>query len=82
MATGTDANVNEIRYVIERMCIAAPGAALAAVLRHAAAEAEPGDDGARCSTSAPTLNPIPFYRVTIRVDGPKNTASFLQAMLR
>ena len=26
--------------------------------------------------------PVPFYRVTVRVDGPKNTASFLQADLR
>jgi hypothetical protein len=26
--------------------------------------------------------PAPFYRVTVRVDGPKNTVSFLQADLR
>ncbi len=32
--------------------------------------------------SVATLNPIPFYRVTIRVDGPQNSTSFLQAMLR
>jgi hypothetical protein len=32
--------------------------------------------------STATLTPIPFYRVTIRVDGPQNTTSFLQAMLR
>jgi type IV pilus assembly protein PilX len=28
------------------------------------------------------IPPLPFYRVTVRVDGPKNTASFLQADLR
>ncbi|MBK9703044.1 MAG: hypothetical protein IPO75_06045 [Betaproteobacteria bacterium] len=25
---------------------------------------------------------VPYYRLTIRVDGPRNTASFLQVMLR
>jgi hypothetical protein len=30
----------------------------------------------------PVLAQIPFYRVTVRVDGPRNTTTFLQAMLR
>jgi hypothetical protein len=68
----------EVRYVIERMCLI-PG--------------EPTDGN--CEKVPPDLNPgttigdssillpsLPFYRVTIRVDGPQNTASFLQAMLR
>jgi hypothetical protein len=39
----------------------------------------PGDTLGDKTLSLPT---IPFYRVTIRVDGPQNTASFLQTMLR
>lgn len=78
-ATDPTAKATEIRYVIERMCIEA-GPAQPKRCDMLPPKQNPGttvhDD------SAPTLNPIPFYRVTIRVDGPKNTASFLQAMLR
>ena len=45
----------------------------------------PGTTVHDCSVDpggCPKLNPIPFYRVTIRVDGPQNSTSFLQAMLR
>ena len=30
----------------------------------------------------PDLPRVPFYRLTIRIDGPQNTVSFAQAMLR
>ncbi len=74
----TTGQATEIRYVIERMCTV-PGPAL------------PGT----CELLPPKFNPggteneekfgfdgTPFYRVTIRVDGPQNTASFLQATLK
>jgi Tfp pilus assembly protein PilX len=68
-----------VRYVIERMCIDV-GPAKAGICDMMPPKQNPGttvhDD------SVATLNPIPFYRVTVRVDGPQNTASFLQAMLR
>jgi hypothetical protein len=68
-----------VRYVIERMCIDV-GVAKAGICDMMPPKQNPGttvhDD------SVATLNPIPFYRVTVRVDGPQNTASFLQAMLR
>lgn len=75
----TDPNATRIRYVIERMCLA-PGAAQASNCDMLPPKQNPGTTVH--DESAPTLKPIPFYRVTIRVDGPKNTASFLQAMLR
>jgi type IV pilus assembly protein PilX len=77
---------NLITYVIERMCDdtspVKPGDGVAALTW--------------CDMMAPKLSPgttvndpdifkippLPFYRVTVRVDGPKNTASFLQADLR
>jgi hypothetical protein len=30
----------------------------------------------------PELIRVPFYRLTVRVDGPNNTTTFAQAMLR
>ena len=29
-----------------------------------------------------TLDPVPYYRMTVRVDGPNNSVTFAQAMLR
>jgi len=70
----------DMTYVIERMC-QNPG--------------DPALDATKCDVLLPiaspgttigdaqlALPPVPFYRVTIRVDGPQNTASFLQAMLK
>jgi type IV pilus assembly protein PilX len=73
------ANRTVVRYMIERMCLAA-GPAKASNCDMMAPKQNPGTTVHDESTA--TLNPIPFYRVTIRVDGPQNTASFLQAMLR
>ncbi len=73
----------EIRYVIERMCVAGPP------------PVTPLPNNASCDMVRSDWNPgdtigdagsggvsVPYYRVTVRVDGPKNTASFVQAMLR
>lgn len=73
-----DAAGNSVCYVIERMC-KDPGVAT----------------GTNCDMLPPkvalgttvgdpsvTLPQIPFYRLTVRVDGPRNTASFVQVMLR
>jgi len=73
------ANRTVVRYMIERMCLAA-GPAQPANCDMMPPKQNPGTTVH--DESAATLNPIPFYRVTIRVDGPQNTASFLQAMLR
>ena len=82
--TGTGVN---IRYVIERMCVAGanglqPSPQFCDMLPP---KQNPGTTVHDCSVDpggCPKLNPIPFYRVTIRVDGPQNSTSFLQAMLR
>jgi Tfp pilus assembly protein PilX len=73
------ANRTVVRYMIERMCLAA-GPAKASNCDMMPPKQNPGTTVHDESTA--TLTPIPFYRVTIRVDGPQNTASFLQAMLR
>jgi len=68
----------EVRYVIERMCVAAapPTNANCNLLPPT------GPFGTTVGDSSLALPSVPYYRVTIRVDGPQNTASFVQAMLR
>ena len=68
----------EVRYVIERMCVAA------APPTNANCDLLPptGPFGTTVGDSSLALPSVPYYRVTIRVDGPQNTASFVQAMLR
>ena len=77
--TETDSAGNTIRYVIERMCLDEGEATVA-----------------NCDMSPPkqsyattamelnkiTLDRVPFYRLTVRVDGPNNTTTYAQAMLR
>ncbi len=72
-------NYFEVRYMIERSCTGA-GPALPGNCDMMAPKQVPGTtvgEGA-----PPVLPQIPFYRLTVRVDGPKNTTAFLQAMLR
>ena len=80
-----DAAGNTVRWVIERICqngyfgdpVVPPGDASCDSLDP---KLSPGK-----TTMKPgglPVPPIPIYRVTIRVDGPRNTVSFAQAMLR
>jgi Tfp pilus assembly protein PilX len=79
---GTDANGNQIRYVVHRLC----------------AESAKTVDGTECfkvsSTSAGStkgggsygVTPLkgsaqPYYRITTRVDGPHNTVGYVQAFV-
>ena len=70
----------EVRYVIERMCRPLSGTGPT----NANCDLLPplGPFGTTVGDSSITLPSVPYYRVTIRVDGPQNTASFVQAMLR
>jgi type IV pilus assembly protein PilX len=68
----------EVRYVIERMC-GAPGAPTISSCDLLPPKVNPGGTTGELKIPLPS---VPFYRVTIRIDGPQNTASFLQAMLR
>jgi Tfp pilus assembly protein PilX len=75
---------NEVRYVIERMC-QAEGPVAPAGLEWYPLNCDmlkPKIGGTTTTEEALTANPYPFYRLTIRVDGPRNTASFVQVMLR
>ena len=68
----------QVTYLIERMCLA-PGPATTGNCDLVPPKGNPGDTIGDSNSGGAS---IPFYRVTVRVDGPKNTASFVQAMLR
>lgn len=72
---------NEVRYVIERMCFKLEVAAITHCDMTLPAEGRGTTIEAGKDLSGALIQ-IPFYRLTIRVDGPRNTASFLQVMLR
>lgn len=77
--TETDSAGNTIRYVIERMCLDEGEATVA--------NCDMSPPKQSYATTAMELNKIvldrvPFYRLTVRVDGPNNTTTFAQAMLR
>jgi len=86
---GTDSGGNEVRYVLHRMCgIAGPSSSATAncVKTAGTAGSSGADGGTKGSVSYSTLAlPSPtviYYRVTVRILGPRNTLSFVQAMLK
>lgn len=86
---GTDSAGNEVRYVLHRMCEAS-GATTAANANCVKASGSGGATGADGSTKATVSysalalpsSTVVYYRVTVRVLGPRNTLSFVQAMLK
>jgi Tfp pilus assembly protein PilX len=76
---GPDAAGNTVRYAIERVCSAA-GAATVATCDML----PPKLSNAKTSMKlvGPVVPPLPYYRVSVRVDGPGNTVTFAQAMMR
>lgn len=73
-----DAAGNAVRYVIERMCLAA-GTSVGSNCTMAAIPA--GEAGTQ-HYGEPIDPGDAFYRVTVRVTGPRNTVVYGQAMLR
>lgn len=86
---GTDSAGNEVRFVLHRMCEAS-GASTSAGSNCVKASGSGGATGTEGSTkgtvSYSTLalpaSTVVYYRVTVRVLGPRNTLSFVQAMLK
>jgi hypothetical protein len=76
---GPDAGGNTVRYSIERICnaVGTPTVATCDML-------PPKLSNARTSMKlvGPTVPPLPYYRISVRVDGPGNTVTFAQAMIR
>jgi hypothetical protein len=75
---GAGGQPTKVSYVIERMCVN-PGPVTPANCNRLPPKGVTGDTANDPALIPP---PSPYFRVTVRVDGPQNTASFLQAMLR
>jgi type IV pilus assembly protein PilX len=82
----TDQANNTITYVIERMCNPnAPKITADFSPSLTWCDMLPPKQSPGTTVNDPALFPfpnLPFYRVTVRVDGPNNTTSFVQATLR
>jgi Tfp pilus assembly protein PilX len=88
VTVGTDAAGNTISYLIHRMCTLG-GAAYNATNQQCALDAPaigvppPPAKGDSFAVGAPGFlsDPRPFYRITVRSQGPRNTVSFVQSMV-
>ncbi len=79
----TDHVGNTARYVVERMCMDATSIGLEAAPNRC--EMIPPKQALGTTANKPVgipLPKIPYYRLTVRVDGPGNSVTFGQAMLR
>ena len=86
---GTDTAGNEVRYVLHRMCEGAggsttPGANCVKTAGSGGATGAAGSTKGTVSygTLALPASTVVYYRVTVRVLGPRNTLSYVQAMLK
>ena len=79
--TGDDGTGNEVRYVIHRLCAAAgsPTAIPCATLGSAGAG---GSKGGGAYGVLPLANTVqPYFRITARTAGPRNTVSYVQVIM-
>lgn len=77
-----DGNGNTVKYVIQRMCTS-DMALPSAPLPEKCELMQPKQAlGTTVGDEAIKTGKFPLYRVTVRVDGPNNSLSFVQAMIR
>jgi Tfp pilus assembly protein PilX len=84
---GTDAGGNQVSYVIHRLCDTAgdPNAATVNCIKSSGAGGSASDEGTKGVVSygaaaLPGTSTV-YYRVTVRIVGPRNTVSYVQAVL-
>lgn len=83
LTAGKDMYGNTIQYIVERMCHTAGAPSNAACLQ-AGIDLDNNSKNVlnEPSAGAPeTATDLPIYRVTVRVSGPKNTISYVQAFI-
>jgi type IV pilus assembly protein PilX len=82
-----DAAGNSVRYVIHRMCAQTGPITGTGTLpnQECVTLTDPGKTGSKGGVAygekALTATSQPYYRITARVDGPKNTVSYVQMMM-
>ena len=81
-ATAADATSNRVLYVVHRLCafVGAPDAIGQQCSDQASPDSESRGGGAGNYPGGIAAPKAPFYRVSARVEGPKNTLSFIQVL--
>lgn len=82
--TMNDGQGNAVRYVVQRMCMLALPADDTNVCMYGDAVIGTGSKGVRDATEAGAridARRSPMYRITVRVNGPKNTVSYTQTFV-
>jgi Tfp pilus assembly protein PilX len=88
ITVGTDSGGNEVRYVIHRLCSTAgdiSSGSVSCVKGTSGGGATPASTGTKGTVSyggaaLPGVS-MTYYRVTVRVTGPRSTVSYVQAIL-
>jgi Tfp pilus assembly protein PilX len=75
----TDALGNKVSFVIHRLCANA-GSPISSRCEIAPAQAVIGDGGKRRDPPISGIGAV-YYRITVKVQGPRNATSFIQAMI-
>lgn len=79
---GTDAAGNQVSYVIQRLCDASGPTTAVNCMKSSSSTTAPSSHGqASYGTYAIAAPTDAYYRVTVRVVGPRNTVSFVQATM-
>jgi type IV pilus assembly protein PilX len=85
LVTADDGTKNEVRYIIERLCKDANVSTTNAGQQCVQTPVTDGSDKSGACDNYPKSCPPPpmsvHYRVSTRVDGPRNTVSYIQVML-
>ena len=82
LVVGTDANGNEIRYIVHRMCAeSAKTVDGTDCFKIATGSAGSTKGGGSYGVTPLAGSASPYYRVTARVEGPRNTVSYVQAFV-
>jgi Tfp pilus assembly protein PilX len=75
-------NGNKVKYVIQRMCMTDIGLPSGPTAQKCELMQPKQALGTTVGDEAISTGKYPLYRVTVRVDGPNNALSFVQAMIR
>jgi len=83
MENGKDSSGNTVRFVVERMCHRAGSTSPSDCLSGESLDTGGKQPGGPCVVNCLKPQPVfsPIYRITARVQGPKNTTSYVQAYL-
>ncbi|HJU39259.1 MAG TPA: hypothetical protein VJ724_06765 [Tahibacter sp.] len=73
---------NSVRYVVERLCTQAGPADPVKCIVPAPSVSGGSASNQTSDTSFALTGPLPAYRLTVRVDGPRNTAAYVQTIVR